>query len=508
MLALAAVGYALLRPPLPTPRGKAPEPPVATVPPQPANATAPGTPSAESDELSRLIDGARIAADQTATRKAAEEAAAKDAQARALADEMSAKAAKLLEETTPAPVSEPPAITPPVAAKVPEISEPEGLAVSGSSRGSFVHPGLLHNEEDFKRMRTYKGVQPWRSGWEKMTNSRHANLDWKPRPADIVVRGGTGENYADFYRDIATAYVCAVNWRVTGKKAYAEKSIEILNAWSSTLKSFGGNYDRNLAAGIYGFEIANAAEIMRTYSGWKPEDFKRFQKMMLTIFYPINKHFVETHGDSPGKIDHFWPNWELCNLASLVAIGVVCDERKIYNEAIRYMKTGDGNGAIKVAVYHIHPDGLGQWVESARDQGHTLMGIGLMAAICEMAWKQGDDLYGYDNNRFLAACEYVAKYNLGEEVPFKKYVNSVQGTFTEVGGGGRGMARPVWELPYNHYVKRKGLSAPWLTKMVEKSSPEGGVGDYGPNSGGYDTLGFGTFTATLDNKAPAKPPRR
>ena len=28
------------------------------------------------------------------------------------------------------------------------------------------------------------------------------------------------------------------------------------------------------------------------------------------------------------------------------------------------------------------------------------------------AWNQGDDLYGYENNRFLAGAEYVAKSNL------------------------------------------------------------------------------------------------
>ena len=42
------------------------------------------------------------------------------------------------------------------------------------------------------------------------------------------------------------------------------------------------------------------------------------------------------------------------------------------------------------------------------------MGIGLMGAFCEMAWNQGVDLYGYDDNRFLKAAQYVAKYNLGE----------------------------------------------------------------------------------------------
>jgi len=31
---------------------------------------------------------------------------------------------------------------------------------------------------------------------------------------------------------------------------------------------------------------------------------------------------------------------------------------------------------------------------------------------------------------------------------------------------------------------------------AEKTRAEGGGGDYGPNSGGYDQLGFGTLTST------------
>jgi hypothetical protein len=91
----------------------------------------------------------------------------------------------------------------------------------------------------------------------------------------------------------------------------------------------------------------------------------------------------------------------------------------------------------------------------------------------------------------------VAKYNLGEDVPFKKYAGSLA-TQTVVSPAGRGGLRPVWELVYNHYVKLKGLPAPCTTRMAEKVRPEGGGGDYGPNSGGFDQLGYGTLTATLD----------
>ena len=433
----------------------------------------------------------RVAIKATDLRQRAEAAMSK-----AEAD-AAAAAAPEAESKSAAPATPIPSASP---ESIPGETEDLTADLQPSKMGAFVHPGLLHNEEDFKRMRSHKGREPWKGGWERLIANRHASLGYKPNPVENVVRGRdrlatAPENYGRLFNDIAAAYACALRWRISGERDYAEKSIEILNAWSSTLKQLSGSTDVDLAAGIYGYEFANAAEIMRTFKGWKPDDFARFQKMMLTVFYPINHDFLVRHNGT--RIDHYWANWDLCNIASIMAIGVLCDKRSIYEEAVRYFKHGKGNGAIKNTVYYIHPGGLGQWQEAGRDQGHTTMGIGQAGAICEMAWKQGDDLYGYDNNRFLAGCEYVAKYNLGEDVPFKPYSND-KVTHTVVSDNARGNSRPVWELVYNHYVKLKGLSAPYTTRMAEKERPEGGGGDYGPNSGGFDQLGYGTLTATLD----------
>jgi len=367
----------------------------------------------------------------------------------------------------------------------------------------FVHPGLLHNEEDFQRMRHNLEREPWKSGWERLIRNRHAALNYKPRPVKIVYRGRdrkatNTENYALLFNDAAAAYQCALRWRISGNDQFAEKSIEILNGWSCTLKEISGSSDQALARGIYGYQLANAAELMRGYPGWKPADFERFKTMMLTLFAARNQRFLEEHN---GTIDeHYWANWDLCSMASLMAIGVLCDRRDLYDLVVQYFKSGRGMGAIGHAVNPMHPGGLGQWQEMGRDQGHTIMGIILTGVICEQAWKQGDDLYSYDDSRFLAGCEYVAKYNLGEDVPFTPYVNKKHGTFAKPGDVGRGALRPGWELVYNHYVKRKKMPAPYTTRMAEKVRPEGGGGDYGPNSGGFDQLGFGTLTATLEER--------
>jgi hypothetical protein len=375
-----------------------------------------------------------------------------------------------------------------------------GATQAANAGETFVHPGLLHTEADFNRMRAKVAVraQPWASGWDRLLANPHSSLQWKPRPAEVVFRGiarGHAQNYPVLYNDIAAAYACALTWRISGDPAYADKAVQIMNAWSSTLKKIDGTSDRFLASGIYGYQFANAAEIMRTYRGWRSDDFARFQNMMLQVFYPMNHDFLERHNGA--KIDHYWCNWDACNMASALAIGVLCDKRDIYDQAVDYFKHGKGNGAIERAVVRIYPGNLGQWQESGRDQGHATLGIALLGAVCEMAWNQGDDLYGYDDNRFLAGAEYVAKYNLGHDVPYTAYKNSdvIQPV---ISAGGRGSLRPIWEMVYNHYVNRRGLSAPYTTLFAQKLRPEGGGGDYGPNSGGFDQLGYGTLTFTRD----------
>lgn len=96
----------------------------------------------------------------------------------------------------------------------------------------------------------------------------------------------------------------------------------------------------------------------------------------------------------------------------------------------------------------------------------------------------------------------MTKYNTGHDVPFTTYTNK-HGTATEISEGGRGTIRPFGELLYAHYNGVKGLDAGWTKAyrdlVVEQSGgAEGGGGDYGGNSGGYDQLGFGTLLFRLD----------
>lgn len=351
-----------------------------------------------------------------------------------------------------------------------ESKAAEEVTVQEEGR-DFVHPGMLHTEESFQTMKENikAQVQPNLDTWNALNNNGFSDSKWNPRPTEIVVRGGTGSNYAGFYIDIRRAYQTALIWKVGGSEAHGEAACRILNAWSEKLTAVTGNADRFLAAGIYGYELANVAEMMREHPSFKQEPM---QRLLLDVFYPMTLDFLKNHNGA--HIGNYWANWDLCNIASMMAIGIFCDREDIYDQALNYYKKGLGNGSVYNAMPYVYEDGTVQWQEAGRDQGHTTLGISLCGSICEMAWNQGDDLYSLSDNRFLKAAEYVAKYNNGEDVQFSPYewnkgTNGSSEWQTVVSEAGRGSTRPVYSLVYNHYVNRMGLSAPHIEKILKPS---------------------------------------
>ncbi|HEY8944156.1 MAG TPA: alginate lyase family protein [Polyangiaceae bacterium] len=361
-----------------------------------------------------------------------------------------------------------------------------GGGAGASTPAAFVHPGLLFQRADLERMRAMvkAGTEPYLAGWNRLRTDARASLDYVPTAFAVVTRtsGGTGEGNAELRGDAARAFLHAVQWFVSENEAHAAKSAEILGAWASSLTAIEGDADRFLAAGLYGYLLANAGEILRhTYPGWEPDEQARFERMLLDIFYPLSHEFLETHAGS--RVDHHFANWDAAQLVNIASIGVFADDRTIYEEAIDYFYDGPGNGNIMRAVF----DGeTGQLQESGRDQAHAQLGIGLLASLCETAWNQGDDLYSTDGNRLLKGFEYTASYLLGNEVPFRTYMDRSR-THTEISPVNREQRRPIYEMVLNHYAGRLGLDAPFTRELAAQTRPEGFHGDH---------PGFGTILHT------------
>lgn len=349
------------------------------------------------------------------------------------------------------------------------------------AQAAFVHPGLLHTRVDLDRMKqvVQQGTEPWKAGFEKLRDHPQSRSDWHLRgPFERVSRGAGQELYrTELVQDGNAAYQNALMWAITGDKAHAQKAVEILNAWSATLKEIVGR-DKELAASLCGFKYASAAEILRyTCDGWVPADVQRCETMLKGVFYPVIKDFA-TFANG---------NWDTGCIKTMMAIGVFCDDQALFNRAVEYYRTGSGNGRL---TYYIIND-EGQCQESGRDQSHTQLGLAHLAEACEIAWSQGLDLYGVADNRLLKGFEYTAKYNLGEDVPFAAHRDTTGKYYAQaIATQARGRFRPIFEMVLNHYERRQGMTAPYTKRAAERIRPEGAAFD-------ADHPGFGTLLFTL-----------
>ncbi|KAM0312662.1 hypothetical protein ACHAPQ_012189 [Fusarium lateritium] len=218
----------------------------------------------------------------------------------------------------------------------------------------FVHPGLLHTSEDLERAKNHVriGHQPWTTDWQLLLNNSRASPTYKPDPQPTIYRGSDGthaENYGRLYNDAHSAYQLGIRWHIQGDDQHADAAVAILNAWSSTMVAIGGSSDRFLAAGIYGYQLANAAELLRSYSGWSASEQNQMKTFLKDVFFSESYRFLTTHNGQ---------------------------------DEYHYNYTEPGSGKI-----------LSQGQEAGRDQGHATLDISLLGVIMQQGYNQGDDLF-------------------------------------------------------------------------------------------------------------------
>lgn len=146
-----------------------------------------------------------------------------------------------------------------------------------SSRG-FIHPGGLHTQSDFDRIKQQlaDGNKKVTSAYEVLKSAAYAQSGAATYPVETIVRGGSGENYINAARGATIAYQNALRWKIEGNQACAKHAVDVLMKWCNTTKAISGSSDQCLAKGLYGYQFAQAAELMRDYEEWAPEDFAKF----------------------------------------------------------------------------------------------------------------------------------------------------------------------------------------------------------------------------------------
>jgi hypothetical protein len=123
-----------------------------------------------------------------------------------------------------------------------------------------------------------------------MTESEYASLSFVAKPRKVVECGpASNPNYGchDERDSALAAYTHALIWYFTGNKTYANKAIEVMDAWSTVITSHT-NSNAPLQSGWTGAVWPRAAEIIKhTDAGWAADKLKRFEDMLRNVHLPV-----------------------------------------------------------------------------------------------------------------------------------------------------------------------------------------------------------------------------
>jgi hypothetical protein len=354
-----------------------------------------------------------------------------------------------------------------------DSATPPGLD-GGSTMGpsGFKHPGVVvsRGQLDFLKAKVAAGEQPWAGITDALKRQSYASPTYKAKPVPDVICGpysNPSVGCADEWKDGMAAYAQALLWYVTGDESYAKNAIAIMNAWSNTLEGHS-NSNGPLQQGWAGAMWPRGAEIIRhTYNGWAAADIARFETMLKTKYLPGVINGSGANG-----------NWELTMIDAAIAIGVFLDDKAAFDKAVTmwrqrvpayFYMSSDGpkpvpspRGSTNWNGATVFMDGISQ--ETCRDLTHTQYGIASAMYVAETALIQGVDLYAEQEKRLATTVEFHAGFLDGVPPPGWLCGGSLAGL----------TARPTWEIAYNHFANRRGMSLPHTKNLVMKIRPTGG----------------------------------
>ena len=262
-------------------------------------------------------------------------------------------------------------------------------------------------------------------------------------PYEVVARDGEHRaTKGGSERDMHTAWDCA-------RTGETDKALEIINAYAKTLQRFDG-HDAPLCT-------IQAYWLVRAMTEAKAHQRPEWTAMIRRAILPLMEQF---EADSPYANGNWGAIVNRCRMACAIFLG----DSALYRAAIDYHLNANDNGALPRYIGQ-----TGQCQETGRDQAHVQLGLGALCDICEMAWAQGDDLWGALDNRLMKGLEYTARYNLGHDVPFETWQDctGLYCDWTEPGAMQRGRIRCIYDAAYKHYTTVKGLKMPYTKKLLE-----------------------------------------
>ena len=341
----------------------------------------------------------------------------------------------------------------------------------------FTHPGVGVSQAqlDFVRAKVQAGAQPWTNAFNQAKTSSYASLSRTPKPRAVVECGSySNPNYGctDEREDAIAAYTDSLLWYITRDDRYAQKAIQLMDAWSATISDHT-NSNAPLQTAWSASSWPKAAEIIKhAYGNWP--NAGRFATMLRNVYLPEIVNGSNSNG-----------NWELSMTEAIQGIGVFLEDKTVYDKAISLYRVrvpafvyleSDGplpktkpsqnlNTREKIIAYWQGQDtfvnGLTQ--ETCRDFTHTGYGISSISHVLETSRIQDIDLYPEFGERLRHALGFQSRWERNlEPVPSWLCDGSVH----------RGLG-PITEVGYNALHTRLGIAMTNTQALTESRRPAG-----------------------------------
>lgn len=324
---------------------------------------------------------------------------------------------------------------------------------------NFKHPAttLGKNQLDILKLSPKSNEPLHKRGFE--VTQKYCRLDFTPRPLVSVDIGphGEGKGHDEFTGDAMQMYALTLCFIATNDNRYAHLAIKIQEEWQQKCKEFkGSNAPLEISWGATC--IVRACELLKyTFNGWTKDFEQRLNKFIDAIFIPnLRNRYSE--------IKKWNNNWILTIQEALLQIALFRDDRPEFNRLLNEFKD---------TISRCVPCNEGMCTETKRDLIHSQFQIGSMIQIAEMAWHQGEDVYGVNNECIKKCMEYHANI-LNGVVPSNVKQSELQQVW---------FMPSAWEVGYNHYVNRKKTSMPNTLRLLQTRSnrPEKASFNWGPS---------------------------
>jgi hypothetical protein len=342
---------------------------------------------------------------------------------------------------------------------------------------TFTHPGVgvSRAQLDFVRAKVQAGAQPWTNAFNQAKSSSYASLSRTPTPRSVVECGPYSNpnlGCTNEREDAIAAYTDALLWYLTGDDRYAQKAIQLMDAWSATIQDHT-NSNAPLQTAWAASSWPKAAEIIKyVYGNWPNSG--RFATMLRNVYLPEIINGSNSNG-----------NWELSMTEAIQGIGVFLEDKTVYDKAIALYRVRvpayvylESDGALpktkpsqnldtrdKIVAYWQRQGtfvtGLTQ--ETCRDFTHTGYGISSISHVLETSRIQGIDLYPDFGERLRQALGFQSRWERNLE-PVPSWL--CNGTVN------RGLG-PITEVGYNALHTRLGIAMTNTQALTESRRPAG-----------------------------------